>query len=182
MILLTHEQLKAILPQATANNVSLYIPYLNDLMPKFGIDTNQRIAAFIAQVGHESGQLRYNKEIWGPTEAQKGYEGRKDLGNVIAGDGVKFKGRGLIQITGRANYESFGQDIKQDKAFFTDNPQLVEQPEYAVMTACWFWQKKKLNTYADNGDFKTLTKRINGGLNGYDDRVQIWERAKNILV
>lgn len=179
--MITSEQLKKVLPQATDTNINLYLPYLNDLLPKFGIDNNTRLAAFIAQVGHESGQLKYNKEIWGPTPSQKGYEGRKDLGNVIEGDGTKFKGRGLIQITGRANYEAFGQAIKQDKTFFTDNPQLVETPEYAVMTACWFWQKNNLNKFADNGDFKTLTKRINGGLNGYSDRISIWERAKNIL-
>ncbi len=176
---MTNDQLKPILPQATQANIDLYLPYLNDLLPKFGIDTNQRLAAFIAQVGHESGQLRYNKEIWGPTAAQKGYEGRKDLGNTQPGDGVKFKGRGLIQVTGRANYDAFGTAVGQD---FTDHPELVETPEYAVMSACWFWQKKNLNTYADSGDFKTLTKRINGGLNGYDDRCAIWERAKVVLV
>jgi len=176
--MITAAQLKQILPQATGTAISLYLPYLNDLLPKFGIDNNVRLAAFLAQVGHESGQLRYNKEIWGPTEAQKRYEGRKDLGNVIAGDGTKFKGRGLIQITGRANYDAFGKAVGKD---FLQTPELVETPEYAVMTACWFWQKNNLNKYADSGDFKTLTKRINGGLNGYEDRLQIWERAKKIL-
>ena len=176
--MITAEQLKQILPQATAANIEMYLPFLNSLLPKFGIDNNVRLAAFLAQVGHESGQLRYNKEIWGPTAAQKGYEGRKDLGNIIAGDGVKFKGRGLIQITGRANYSNFGQTNGVD---CINNPSLLEQPEYAVMTACWFWQKNNLNKYADSGDFKTLTKRINGGYNGLEDRIQIWERAKKIL-
>jgi putative chitinase len=176
--MLSAEQLKKILPQATSANIAMYLPFLNDLLPKFGIDNNLRIAAFLAQVGHESGQLRYNKEIWGPTAAQKGYEGRKDLGNVISGDGTKFKGRGLIQITGRANYSSFAQANGVD---CINNPALLEQPEYAVMTACWFWQSKKLNQFADSGDFKTLTKRINGGYNGFEDRVQFWERAKKIL-
>ena len=176
--MITAEQLKQILPQATAANIEMYLPFLNSLLPKFGIDNNVRLAAFLAQVGHESGQLRYNKEIWGPTAAQKGYEGRKDLGNIIAGDGVKFKGRGLIQITGRANYSTFGQTNGVD---CINNPSLLELPEYAVMTACWFWQKNNLNKYADSGDFKTLTKRINGGYNGLEDRIQIWERAKKIL-
>ena len=176
--MITAEQLKQILPQATAANIEMYLPFLNSLLPKFGIDNNVRLAAFLAQVGHESGQLRYNKEIWGPTAAQKGYEGRKDLGNIIAGDGVKFKGRGLIQITGRANYSNFGQTNGVD---CINNPSLLELPEYAVMTACWFWQKNNLNKYADSGDFKTLTKRINGGYNGLEDRIQIWERAKKIL-
>jgi putative chitinase len=177
--MINKEQLKAILPQATNSNIELYLPYLNDLLPKFGIDNNTRLAAFLAQVGHESGQLRYNKEIWGPTAAQKGYEGRKDLGNVIAGDGTKFKGRGLIQVTGRANYSSFAQANGVD---CVNNPALLEQPEYAVMTACWFWKSKKLNQFADSGDFKTLTKRINGGLTNYTDRVNIWERAKSVLL
>jgi len=180
--MITAEQLKKILPQATAANIEMYLPFLNSLLPQFGIDNNVRLAAFLAQVGHESGQLRYNKEIWGPTAAQKGYEGRKDLGNVIAGDGRKFAGFGLIQLTGRANYEAFGLAVKGDKTYFTNNPQLIQTPEYAVMTACWFWQKNGLNKYADTGDFKTLTKRINGGLTNYADRVDLWERAKKTLI
>lgn len=176
--MITAEQLKQIYPQATAANIEMYLPFLNSLLPQFGIDTPARVCTFLAQVGHESGQLRYNKEIWGPTAAQKGYEGRKDLGNVIVGDGTKFKGRGLIQITGRANYSSFAQATGVD---CINNPVLLEQPEYAVMTACWFWQKNNLNKYADSGDFKTLTKRINGGVNGWADRCEIWERAKKVL-
>lgn len=176
--MITSQQLQKIYPQAPLENIEMYLPFLNDLLRKFGIDTPARIAAFIAQVGHESGQLRYNKEIWGPTVAQKRYEGRKDLGNVIAGDGVKFKGRGLIQITGRANYEAFGKAVGVDLVL---HPGLVETPEYAVMTACWFWQKNGLNKYADNGDFKTLTKRVNGGYNGLEDRLHIWNRANKIL-
>lgn len=176
--MITTEQLKTILPQATAANIEMYLPFLNSLLPEFNIDNNTRLAAFLAQVGHESGQLRYNKEIWGPTTAQKRYEGRKDLGNVIAGDGIKFKGRGLIQITGRANYSNFGQAIGKD---LTVSPELVENPEYGVMAACWFWKSKKLNLFADSGNFKGLTRAINGGYNGLEDRLQIWERAKKIL-
>ena len=175
---ITADQLKAIMPQATNASISLYLPLLNDLMPKFGIDTPTRIAAFLAQVAHESGQFRYNKEIWGPTSAQTGYEGRKDLGNTMPGDGKKYAGRGLIQITGRANYEAFSKAVGKD---FTATPELLETPEYAVMTACWFWQSKGLNKYADNGDFTTLTKRINGGVNGLADRQQFWERAKKVI-
>lgn len=177
--MITAQQLKTILPQATAANIEMYLPFLNSLLPQFGIDTPARTAAFLAQVGHESGQLRYNKEIWGPTEAQKRYEGRKDLGNVIAGDGSRFRGRGLIQITGRANYSDFGLAVGKD---FISHPELVETPEYAVMTACWFWKSKKLNLFADSGDFKGLTKRINGGLTNYADRVNIWNRAKSVLL
>lgn len=176
--MITADQLKVILPQATSINIEKYLPFLNSLLPQFGIDNNKRLAAFLAQVGHESGQLRYNKEIWGPTLAQKGYEGRKDLGNIIKGDGTKFKGRGLIQITGRANYDAFGKAVGKD---FLSQPELVETPEYAVMTACWYWKSKKLNQFADSGNFKGLTKAINGGYNGMLDRLEIWERAKKIL-
>ena len=176
--MITAQQLKQIYPQSTAANIELYLPFLNSLLPQFGIDTPERTCAFIAQVGHESGQLRYNKEIWGPTAAQKGYEGRKDLGNVIAGDGVKFKGRGLIQITGRANYQAFKNDTGID---CIGAPAVLELPDNAVRTACWFWRWKDLNKFADNSDFKTLTKRINGGLNGYADRLAIWERAKQVF-
>jgi len=166
------------MPQATNASISFYPPLLNDLMPKFGIDTPTRIAAFLAQVAHESGQFRYNKEIWGPTSAQKGYEGRKDLGNTMPGDGKKYAGAGLIQLTGRSNYKKFGDDVGID---FVSNPQLVQTPEYATMAACWFWQKNNLNKYADIGDFINLTKRINGGLTNYQDRVDFWERAKKQL-
>lgn len=176
--MITAAQLKVILPQATAANIEMYLPFLNSLLPEFGIDTPVRIAAFLAQVGHESGQLRYNKEIWGPTTAQKGYEGRKDLGNVVKGDGIKFKGRGLIQLTGRSNYKAFSDAVGVD---FVSTPELVETPRYAVMTACWFWKSKKLNVFADSGNFKGLTKAINGWYNGLEDRLQIWERAKKEL-
>ena len=96
----------------------------------------------------------------------------------MPGDGKKYAGRGLIQITGRANYEAFSKAVGKD---FTATPELLETPEYAVMTACWFWQSKGLNKYADNGDFTTLTKRINGGVNGLADRQQFWERAKKVI-
>lgn len=177
--MITEQQLKVIYPQATSANIEMYLPFINSLLPQFGIDNNTRLAAFLAQVGHESGQLKYNKEIWGPTAAQKGYEGRKDLGNVIAGDGIKYAGKGLIQLTGRSNYKAFSDAVGID---FVSNPKLVETPEYAVMAACWFWQKNGLNKYADNGSFETLTRRINGGLNGFNDRVEIWERAKKFLL
>lgn len=176
--MINEAQLKEIYPQATTANIELYLPWLNKLLPEWGIDTTARVCAFLAQVGHESGQLRYNKEIWGPTAAQKTYEGRKDLGNVIAGDGVKFKGRGLIQITGRANYQAFKAATRID---CVGNPEILEQPGNSVLTGCWFWDIKDLNKFADNGDFKTITKRINGGLNGYNDRVKLWERAKEII-
>lgn len=178
---LTTAHIKAIMPQATAKAIELYLPHMNALMPQFGIDTAARASAFLAQVAHESGQLRYARELWGPSKWQSKYEGNKDLGNIYPGDGFKFLGRGLIQITGRANYEAFGRDVRGDKNFFTTTPDLVQTPMYAVMSACWYWKSRNLNKYADAGDFSGLTKRINAAKLNYAERVNFWEAAKKTL-
>jgi len=174
---ITQQQLLQILPNA-GRQAGVFVPVLNAAMGKYGIVTKLRIAAFIAQVGHESGQLRYVREIWGPTAQQAGYEGRADLGNTVPGDGSKYRGRGLIQITGRANCAACGEALGLD---LISNPELLEQPQYAAMSAAWFWSTKGLNTLADQGDFVKITRRINGGLNGLEDRLQLWERAKKVL-
>ena len=135
---ITNDFLKQVMPQSTEANRQKYIEWLNYFMPKYGIDTDKEVAAFIAQIGHESGQLRYVEEL----ASGKAYEGRKDLGNTQAGDGIKFKGRGLIQITGRANYTQLSKDLGED---FIKNPELLSTPKYAVQSACWFWNKNKLN-------------------------------------
>ena len=144
----------------------------------YDITTPARIAAFLAQVGHESGGFRYTTEIWGPTPAQQRYEGRKDLGNTQPGDGMKFKGRGLIQITGRNNYYECGSVLGWD---FITSPELLEQPVNACRSAAWFWASRGLNDRADMGDFERITKRINGGLNGYQERLVYHARAKTAL-
>ena len=141
------------------------------------VGTN-RVAAFIAQIGHESGQLKYVKEIWGPTAAQAKYEGRKDLGNTVAGDGSKYRGRGLIQITGRANYMACGEGLGLD---LIKQPELLEKPQHACMSAAWFWTTKGLNTLADAGQFDKITRRINGGQNGAADRQALYARALKVL-
>lgn len=135
---ITNEFLKEVMPQSTEKNRLKYIDWLNHFMPIYKIDTEKRVAAFIAQIGHESGYLRYSEEI----ASGKAYEGRKDLGNVQAGDGVRYKGRGLIQITGRFNYEELSKDLGED---FIKHPELLSTPKYAVQSACWFWNKNKLN-------------------------------------
>ena len=137
------------------------------------------MAAFIAQIGHESGQLVYVREIWGPTPAQAKYEGRKDLSNSVPGDGFKYRGRGLIQITGRANYAACGEALGLD---LINQPELLEQPKNACLSAAWFWATNGLNTLADQDQFNTITRRINGGLNGLQDRLEIWARARAVLV
>ena len=135
---ITNEFLKEVMPQSTEANRQKYLEWLNYFMPKYGIDTDKEVAAFIAQIGHESQQLLYSEEI----ASGKAYEGRKDLGNTQQGDGVKFKGRGLIQITGRFNYTQLSKDLGED---FIKNPELLSTSKYAVQSACWFWNYKKLN-------------------------------------
>ncbi len=122
-----------------------------------------RFAHFIAQLTHESGNFRYMQEIASGTA----YEGRKDLGNVMAGDGVKFKGRGPIQLTGRANYQKYGRALGID---FESHPELVAIPSIGLLVACKFWTNNGLNELADRDDLLTITRRINGGTNGLVER------------
>lgn len=158
-----------------------YLPYLNEYMEAYGINTKDRQAMFIAQIAHECGELRYTREIWGPTAAQKGYEGRKALGNIHAGDGKRFMGRGLIQVTGRANYAKCSQALTGTSNTFLDTPDLLSTPRYAVESACWFWAEKGLNALADTGKFIAVTKKINGGTNGLAERQEYWQQAKKTL-
>ena len=174
---ITEQQLLQILPNA-GRQAGVFVPALNTAMNRYGIVGTARTAAFIAQVGHESGQLRWVREIWGPTAQQAGYESRTDLGNTQNGDGSKFRGRGLIQITGRANYAACGEALGLD---LISNPELLELPQHAAMSAAWFWSTKGLNTLADQSEFTKITRRINGGLNGLEDRLQLWARAKKAL-
>ena len=174
---ITEQQLLQILPNA-GRNAGVFVPVLNTAMSRYGIVGTPRAAAFIAQVGHESGQLRFVREIWGPTAQQAGYEGRTDLGNTVKGDGSKYRGRGLIQITGRANYAACGEALGLD---LLSKPELLEQPQYAAMSAAWFWSTRGLNTLADQSGFVKITRRINGGLNGLADRQALYEKALKVL-
>ena len=171
------KQLLQILPNAGAKT-GVFAPVLNAAMVKWGIVTTARQAAFIAQIGHESGQLRWVREIWGPTAQQAGYEGRADLGNTVKGDGSKYRGRGLIQVTGRANYAACGEALGLD---LIDKPELLELPQHAAMSAAWFWATRGLNTLADQGEFVKITRRINGGTNGLADRQALYEKALKVL-
>lgn len=152
---------------------------LSEGFQEFQITTPIRQAAFLAQVGHESASFRYSREIWGPTPAQAAYEGRSDLGNTHFGDGKRYQGRGLIQITGRDNYERAGEALGLD---LINHPEILEEPGMAAISACWWWSAHKCNEIADTGDFQHLTRRINGGLNGYADRLARWEVAKKVLM
>lgn len=177
MMPLTEAQLLRIYPNAS-QRAGVFVPALNRAMQRYQITTPARQAAFLAQIGHESGQLKWVKEIWGPTPAQSRYEGRKDLGNVQPGDGKRFMGRGLIQITGRENYRKTGAALGVS---LLDKPELLEQPEWAAASAAWWWSNRGLNELADTGEFEQITRRINGGLNGQRERLELWARAKEVL-
>ena len=174
---ITAQQLLQILPNA-GPVAGVFVPLLNTAMVRYQIIGPKRVAAFITQIGHESGQLKYVKEIWGPTAAQARYEGRKDLSNTVAGDGSKYRGRGLIQITGRANYMACGEGLGLD---LIKQPELLEKPQHACMSAAWFWATKGLSTLADAGQFDKITRRINGGQNGAADRQALHARALKVL-
>lgn len=163
---------------ARIDRAQTFAPLLDAAMAEFQIDTPKRQAAFLAQVGHESGGLHWLVEIWGPTDAQRRYEGRHDLGNRETGDGYRFKGRGLIQLTGRRNYLLAGAALDSDFIAF---PERLSEPVMAARSAAWFWQEHGLNELADKDAFETVTKRINGGLNGYPERLGLWAKAKAAL-
>ena len=171
---ITGQQLASIAGVPLAR-VDKFVPYLNGAMEHYQINTPARVAAFLAQVAHESGGFRYVREL----ASGRAYEGRKDLGNVYSGDGVRFKGRGLIQITGRSNYASLEKDL--DLPGLLQNPEWLESDRWAVWSAAWFWDKTGLNALADDGLFKQITRKINGGYNGLEDRYRYFERAKRVL-
>lgn len=138
------------------------------------------LAQFLAQVMHESGGLRYVREIWGPTKAQRGYEGRADLGNVKPGDGKRFMGRDVLQITGRANYRALTAWVQKTfgaKVDFEANPELLESPEWLGIGAIWYFiaARPKLIQYCRDGNIEMVTRQVNGGLNGYADRLRWYD-------
>lgn len=182
---ITFEHLKAICPNIP-QNADVFVSYLNETCERYGIDTPRKKAAFIAQLAHESGQFRYTQEI----ASGKAYEGRKDLGNVYKGDGVRFKGRGLIQITGRTNYYEMGKKLGAD---FVATPTLLQAPRFACLSAGEFWVSRKLNEFAELPDtwrsntkkftpFQYITYRINGGLNGLEEREKYYNKALQVFL
>ena len=152
--------------------VEKWLPHLSEAMYVFEINTLSRQTCFLAQVGHESGRLVHVREIWNPIQCawQARYEGRASLGNTQPGDGARFKGRGLIQITGRYNYKACGKALGID---LEQEPDLLERPDYAALSAAWFWREHGCNELADAGKFFAITRVINGGTNGIDDRLSL---------
>ncbi|WP_420893376.1 glycoside hydrolase family 19 protein [Pseudomonas prosekii] len=180
---LTSAQLQQLFPNARTQ-AGVFISALNTAMTHRNINTPKRIAAFLAQVGHESGQLQYVREL-----GNDHYLSKYDTGSLAArlgntpqadGDGQKYRGRGLIQITGRDNYRTCSLGLfGDDRLLFI--PELLEKPQWAAESAAWFWEQKGLNELADRDQFNSITRRINGGLNGLEDRLQLWTRARALL-
>lgn len=168
----------ALCTNARIDRAAEWLPSIVDAMAEFEINTPARQAAFLAQIGHESGGLHWTVEIWGPTDAQRRYEGRKDLGNTQIGDGYRFRGRGLLQTTGRANYKATGEALGVE---LIAEPERLGTPPLAARSAGWYWQRHRLNELADAGDFRLITRRINGGYNGWEDRARLWAAAKEVL-
>lgn len=170
---------------ARPDTAAAWLPAISEAMATFGIDSAARVAMFLAQIGHESMHLVRTREIWGPTPAQAAYEGRLDLGNTQPGDGSRYRGRGLIQVTGRHNYavmrdslrRVYGQGVPDFEAY----PQLLEDMTWAARSAGQFWAWRSLNALADAGDIERVTRRINGGLNGLPERQALYTAAKEAL-
>jgi len=180
--MITQDQLRIIMPNA-GRRIMLFLDPLNAAMEEYEINTSLRAQAFLAQIGHESGQLRFVREIWGPTPAQSRYEFRADLGNAKPGDGFRYCGRGLIQITGRANYKACSLALYDNDSTLIQEPELLEQPLPASRSAGWFWKSHGCNELADGGEssFERLTRRINGGVNGLEDRLALFHRAEGVI-
>lgn len=202
---ITQQQLLQILPNA-GDQAGVFVPVLNTAMNAYQIVTTQRVAAFLAQAGHESGQLRsvvenlnYDAQALVATwpnrftpalAAQVArqpeqianivYASRMDNGDASSGDGWNYRGRGLIQITGRSNYRQCSLGLFGDERLLLQ-PELLEQPQWAAESAAWFWEQQGLNALADADQFNSITRKINGGLNGLEDRLQLWARARVVL-
>jgi putative chitinase len=148
---------------------------------RMGLDRPHRLAQLLAQLAHESAWFKHDREVWGPTAAQTRYEGRRDLGNTQPGDGKRFMGRGPIQVTGRSNYRQFRDWCRDTLPVaagtvpdFEADPDAILTDPWEGLAPLWYWTTRKLNRHADQGDIEMITKRINGGLNGYADRIDAY--------
>ncbi len=174
-------QLRGVMTRLSEVKAKKYLPYLNQAMYEFDIDNDRRKAFFLAQLAQESSELRYFREL----ASGAAYEGRRDLGNVFRGDGRRYKGRGPIQLTGRANYKAAGEYLELD---LVKDPNQVATAEVGFRTSGWFWMDKGLNAKADldtEKAFKQVTKKVNGCVScrrtHYADRKAYWDRAEQVL-
>jgi putative chitinase len=171
---LTLAQLRDVMPHLPKERAEAYLEPLNKALAEYDVGTPKRRAAFLAQLAHESGELRFMEEI----ASGEAYEGRKDLGNTQPGDGKRYKGRGPIQLTGRGNYRRAGKVLGLE---LEEHPEEAAKPEVGFRVAGWFWKTHGLNELADQGDFRQITRRINGGYNGLKSREKYYQRALEVL-
>ena len=171
---LTIEQIKKIAPTATTKNISIYLPFINSCIKRYEF-TDLMVCAYLSQILVESGALYYVKEI----ASGKAYEGRKDLGNTEVGDGRHYKGRGILQITGRANYKKVGDLLGID---LINSPEMLETPKWAVETSFLYFKMNKFYDILKSDNIKKITKCVNGGYNHLVERTAYYEKAKSILL
>jgi putative chitinase len=177
---ITKELLSKCMPHASKENIDRFYEPIKLAMSKYGIDNKYRIAAFLATICHESGSLRYVREL----ASGEAYEGRQDLGNTEEGDGKRFLGRGLVQLTGRANYAEISRALDYN---FLSNPEALEKPGAASLSAGWFWSTRNLNRPADIEAFLKIQIKVNGknretGLpNHWPERLAIYNHIKTVL-
>ena len=205
---LTEQQFKELFPKNP--NAAEWVEAMNDILPDFEIDSPKRVAAFLAQCGHESGGFTTLKENLNYSAdglnnifpkyfknagrdaaayarqpekiANVVYANRMGNGDEASGDGWKYRGRGPIQLTGKDNYKAFANDYFDDPETLLNDPDLlIDHIPTSLLAAVWFWQKNKLNALADTGDIKTMTKRINGGFIGLEDRIKHYEHALHVF-
>lgn len=182
---LTAEKLARACGVAVNANMRSLVMALDNYGPDVGLDRPHRLAHYGSQWMHESGNFRYDREVWGPTPAQKRYEGRKDLGNTEPGDGEKFKGHTGAQITGRANTAEFMAWCRlqgYNPPDFLANPEIMNADPWEGLGPLWYWSTRKLNPLADSNNPEMITRKINGGLNGYADRLLAYRKLGLVLL
>ena len=170
------EGLQAVCGVRADRIVTIY-PFLCAALETYHADTPLRIAMFVAQAAHETAGFRYLEEI----ASGEAYEGRRDLGNTQRGDGKRYKGRGVFQLTGRANYARCSKALFENESVLLDAPWLLADPEAAATSAGWYWDWKQLNIPADAKNVLAVTKKINGGTNGLAERQRLYGRALYVL-
>lgn len=182
MAQLSDALLARIMPNASAARRAACLEPINVTMQRFGVTTLARAAAFLAQIAHESGELQFMHELWGPTPQQRRYDPPSDLarrlGNTRPGDGRRYRGRGPIQITGRDNYRRYGRLLDLN---LEAEPEQAAQPPVGFLIAGEYWTRNGLNALADAGDFDATTRRINGGMDGANERRRLYQRALAVL-